>query len=129
MPGKTHISILLLVSFSFLIAHNLVPHQHHLETSFFPVSHSSPASQHDHHDGNTGTRHCHAFNNIDLVKYNPSGMPDPVSLNTHLITPGLPGVPGPLEAAEISRLFRGKPPIHSALGSRPPSLRAPPSIG
>jgi hypothetical protein len=127
MSGKKHISVLLLVSFSILIGHNLVPHQHYLETPSSPLSHACPSGQNDHQDGHTGTRHCHAFNNIDLEKYNPSGMPDPVSLNTNLTATG-PCVPGPVEETEISRLFRQKNPNFPAPGSGPASLRAPPSI-
>ena len=128
MSRYKHIFILLLVSFSILIGHNLIPHQHHSHNSARPITQTCPEGHHDHQKDHTGTKHCHAFNDIDFVKYSSSGIPIPASAQTAFVMVDPAGFSDPLAEAELSQSFCLKLPIHSALCSGPPSLRAPPLV-
>jgi len=74
MKGIKYISILLLVSFSVLVGHNMVPHHHHVASSLHPSSHECPAGNHDQNEKGS----CHAFNDVEFVKYSPSKLPIPL---------------------------------------------------
>lgn len=86
MKGLKYIAILLLVNISILVGHNLVPHHHHVASLTHPSSnecpdtHKCPDSTHGHHDEDSGTKYCHAFNNIAFVKYSQSQVPMPEKL-------------------------------------------------
>lgn len=91
MKGLKCISVLLLVNISILVGHNLVPHHHHVISVDHPLSnecpetHKCPTTSHEHHEKASGTKHCHAFNNIVFVKYSHSQIPIPEKLSSFLI--------------------------------------------
>ncbi len=91
MKGLKYISVLLLVNIGILVGHNLVPHHHHVTSvdhpspNECPVRHECPTTSHEHHDETSGTKHCHAFNNIVFVKYSQSLVPIPEKLSSVII--------------------------------------------
>ena len=62
MSGRKQISYLLLLGFSVLLGHSLVPHHHHAEI----LEHKA------HHASDDHPFHCHAFNNVAFFKESPS---------------------------------------------------------
>ena len=91
MKGLKYIAVLLLVNILILVGHNLVPHHHHLAALTHPSStecpeaHECPETTHDHHDEDSGSECCHAFNDISFVKYNLAQLPQPEKLSSFLI--------------------------------------------
>jgi hypothetical protein len=71
MNKRVHISILLLLSFSILLSHNLVPHHHHAELVEHAIDDDCPLEHNDHQCDEEAPVHCHAFN--DLTFYKVSG--------------------------------------------------------
>jgi len=71
MIKRKHISFLLLLSFSILLSHNLVPHHHHAEILESAIDDDCPVEHNDHHCDEEAPVHCHAFN--DLSFYNIGG--------------------------------------------------------
>ena len=61
-------SFLLILSFSVLLGHSLVPHHHHAEVVMNPVDDHCPADQNDHQDAEKTPFHCHAFNEITFYQ-------------------------------------------------------------
>lgn len=131
MPGKNHITTMLLISFSILIGHNLVPHHHHAETLATSQSDGCPINHHDHHDhddGDTATKHCHAFNNIEFVKYNHTevSIPEKAILNLIIVNPTT--LPDPHADLAPSRKTCLKLPVGPAPFLNLHFMRAPPSM-
>jgi hypothetical protein len=91
MKGLKYISVLLLVNIGILVGHNLVPHRHHVTSIDHPLSnecpetHKCPTTPHEHHDKTSGTKHCHALNNIVFVNYSQSLVPIPEKLSSVII--------------------------------------------
>jgi hypothetical protein len=84
MRFSKHISLALLTAFSILLVHNMVPHHHHMDVVAYASALDCPVDHHNHpadgHEHEKEENHCHAFNDIDFVKYNTSGIPRPVKL-------------------------------------------------
>ena len=99
MKGLKYISVLLLVNIGILVGHNLVPHHHHVTSADHPLSnecpetHKCPTTPHEHHDKTSGTKHCHAFNNIVFVNYSQSLNPIPERISSVVIMPETGFVP------------------------------------
>ena len=132
MRYSKHISLVLLAAFSIIMAHNMVPHHHHLD----PVAHASPLNcpldHADHpdtgHEHDQKEGHCHAFNDIDFVKYNTSGIPRPVKMVFDHLYP-VPGVDTEPETIRINRpLLCRKISLQDAETKGPHLMRAPPLI-
>ncbi|MEN8156168.1 MAG: hypothetical protein ABFS10_04405 [Bacteroidota bacterium] len=137
MRVKNQIAIILLISFSILIGHNLVPHHHHAEVLTTPQSDSCPIDHHDHHDhdddddddnGDTGTKHCHAFNNIDFVKYNHTEVSIPEKASVNLIIDHSTTLPDPHADLVSAQQICLKLPIRPAPFLNLHFMRAPPSM-
>jgi hypothetical protein len=113
MRGLKQISILLLVNMFILIGHNLIPHHHDVEFV-------------DHHEKDSGSKHCHAFNNINFVNYNHSQGLKPLTLASFVMIedPGI--VPEPVTGLATAPLLPLHPPIDSPEFSGKHSLRGPP---
>ncbi len=126
MRGLKHISVLLLVIMFILIGHHLVPHHHHVACFNHPSSDECPATQPDHHDKDSGSKHCHAFNNINFFNYNNfQGLRTVIQASFVLI--GDPGiVPEPVTGLATAPLLPPHPPIDSPEFSGKHSLRGPP---
>lgn len=124
MKGLKYISFLLLLSILVLIGHNLVPHHHHVAAADHPSSHECPVEDHDHHDEEG--QECHAFNDLNFVKYNVSSLPAPADLSWDYICKDR----SPLIEADFAALVllhpRLKPPVVSEKATGIRSLRGPP---
>lgn len=128
MKGFKLISVLLLVNIGILIGHNVVPHHHHVAMVNHPSSHECPAGDHEHHDEDSGSKHCHAFNDIHFVKYNQSQLPTPADLSSLMIQVDRDQVPEP-QSGIITKLSSGKIPGMLPAGySGKLSLRGPPVL-
>lgn len=128
MKGLKFISVLLLVNIMILIGHNLVPHQHHMVLATHPSSHECPKSNHEHHDEDSGSKHCHAFNDINFVKYKLAQVPMPEKLSSFMIIadPGTVCEENPGISAALR--FIPKPIISSPQLTGSHSLRGPPVL-
>ncbi|MCK5135261.1 MAG: hypothetical protein KAR19_05690 [Bacteroidales bacterium] len=128
MSAKKHISLILLLCFTILLGHNLVPHHHHAEILPGAINTDCPIEHEDHHDSDDHPFHCHAFNNVDFFKIN------------HLDIQKKPGVIlirtisvsktdlVPSADVESYRYVRLKIPDESAACYGAISLRAPPAF-
>ncbi len=128
MKGLKFISVLFLVNIMILIGHSLVPHQHHMVLATHPSSHECPESNDEHHDENSGSKHCHALNDINFVKYNLAQVPMPEKLSSFMIIAD-PGAVSEKKSG-ISDALRliPKPIISSPQLSGSHSLRGPPVL-
>jgi hypothetical protein len=116
----------MLVNMFILIGHNLVPHHHHVAFVNHPSSSECPTTHPDHHDKDSGSRHCHAFNDIKFVKYNHSQLLRPVTLSLFVIIEDPGTIPDPFTGpATVARLPL-KSPGYSAEHAGKHSLRGPP---
>ena len=81
MKVYRHIVLLLLISFSAFLGHNLVPHHHHTEALLNPIANDCPIQHEDHHSCDQEAEgedhhsedhptHCHAFNDVVFEKHN-----------------------------------------------------------
>ncbi len=81
MKVYRHIALLLLISFSAFLGHNLVPHHHHTEALLNPIATDCPIEHEDHHSCDLDKEgvshppdehpvHCHAFNDVVFEKHN-----------------------------------------------------------
>ena len=81
MKVYRHIALLLLISFSAFLGHNLVPHHHHTEALLNPIATDCPIQHEDQHSCDQDAEgvnhhsedhptHCHAFNDVVFEKYN-----------------------------------------------------------
>lgn len=81
MKAYKHIAILLLISFSAFLGHNLVPHHHYAEAFLNPLATNCPVEHSDHHSCDQDAEkenhpsedhptHCHAFNDVVFKKHN-----------------------------------------------------------
>ena len=68
MNIRMKISFLLLLSFSILLGHNLVPHHHHAEVMERTIDDDCPVEHNDHHGDENEPVHCHAFNAHSFYK-------------------------------------------------------------
>jgi hypothetical protein len=87
MDTPRKISFILLISFTIIVAHNLVPHHHHSESLVASPTHSCPIDHQDHRDSQDGradTYHCHALNNIVFVNYHISAVPVAIKMTNDL---------------------------------------------
>jgi hypothetical protein len=64
MIKRRDISILLLLSFSVMVGHSVIPHHHHSEIVVKTVTDPCPVDHEDHHNTDEGDGHCHAFNEL-----------------------------------------------------------------
>jgi hypothetical protein len=75
MKVYRHIALLLLISFSAFLGHNLVPHHHHTEALLNPIATDCPIQHEEHtscdqdaegvnHHPDEHPVHCHAFNDV-----------------------------------------------------------------
>lgn len=128
MQIKRHIARLLFLCFAVYLGHNLIPHHHHSEVPASMDACACPCDHQNHGEGHSSCTPCHAFNDIDFVKYSHAGIPDPVHVYTDLLISDSASNPDPLKEAGLSQLYFLKLPILSALCSGPPSLRAPPPV-
>ena len=126
MKGLKLISVLLLVNIGTLIGHNLVPHHHHVAMVNHPSSHECPAGDHDHHNEDPGSKHCHAFNDIQFVKYNQSQLPVPADLSSLMIGTDSLQVPEPQSGMANTIHPRQNPAVLPSAYSGKLSLRGPP---
>lgn len=124
MKGLKYISFLLLLSILILIGHNLVPHHHHVASIDHPSSHECPVEDHDHHDEEG--QDCHAFNDLNFVKYNASSLPAPADVSWVFMSKDQ----APLIEADFAALYllqpRLKPPAVSDKATGTRSMRGPP---
>jgi len=128
MKGLKYISVLLQVSIGILIGHNLVPHHHHVAMVNHPSSHECPPGDHEHHNEDPGSKHCHAFNDIQFVKYNQSQLPMPADLSPLMISADPKQLPEP-QSCNSNSLHSGKDhPVLLAKYSGSHSLRGPPVL-
>jgi hypothetical protein len=65
MKGKNYISVILLICFSVLIGHSIVPHHHH-HASY--SHHECPIDHQEDHSNDKHSSQCHAFNDLVLYK-------------------------------------------------------------
>jgi hypothetical protein len=110
-----------------LIAHLMIPHDHHSEYSCLPHEDTCPTEA-DHKDHHAGYPiHCHAFNNVAVVKATPINL-------AKLVPSSLPGLAGDFT---ILRVFLSESDWCFAELSTPfpdygysptPTLRGPPSV-
>ena len=81
MKVYRRIALLLLISFSAFLGHNLVPHHHHTEALLNPIATDCPIEHEDHHSWDLDEEgvshppdehpdHCHAFNDVVFEKHN-----------------------------------------------------------
>ena len=128
MKGLKYISVLLLVSIGILIGHNLVPHHHHMAMVNHPSSHECPPDDHEHHNEDPDSKHCHALNDIQFVKYNQSQLPMPANLSPLVISADPNQLPEP--QCGIANTFhpRQNPAVLSSEYSGMLSLRGPPVL-
>ena len=128
MKGIKFISVLFLVNIMILIGHSLVPHQHHMVLATHPSSHECPEANQKHHDEDSGSKHCHALNDINFVNYNIAQVPIPEKLSSFMIIAD-PGAVSKKNTG-ISDAFRliPKPIISSPQLSGSHSLRGPPVL-
>lgn len=61
MVRKKHIATLLLICFSVLIGHSIIPHRHHPELA---VGQKCPLEHNDQRSSGEHSGHCHAFNGL-----------------------------------------------------------------
>jgi len=128
MKGLKLISVLLLVNICILIVHNLVPHHHHVAIVNHPSSQECPPGDHEHHNEDSGSKHCHAFNDIQFVKYNQSQLPKPVDISS-LLSSADPGqVPEPQSDIANTIQPAQNPAVLTAKYSGKLSLRGPPVL-
>ncbi len=134
MKGRQHTAIVLLLVLTSILAHNLVPHHHH--AGFLcPVNdraihhHRCPGNapeKEDHKALHHDSRHCHAFNALDLQRYKKAiALPKALQMDALLLSlpfealsrpePGLSWLILPQKIPELSG-----PPIGGS------GLRAPP---
>jgi len=126
MRRKKRISLLLLVCFSVLLGHNLVPHHHLIEAPLMPAGTPCAGECEEHHDPRCDPLHCQAFNGLDFFKSESTGhYEEPGEGSFHVAI--LP-VPEKIEPAGVT----GLPPYPSVVHtrkialSRPHLLRGPP---
>lgn len=172
MKGRIYISILLLLGFSVLVGHNLVPHRHHSDqlpcTDFDreehhhvpdhyeceehhhgEENHQHDCDEHQHeceehhhecedhhhgeenlpHKGENKPKHCHAFNDLDFVKFGSSQVPVPAGFDSCVAPGSAPHMHEWSGTAPTQLQLCLKLPLKLAplKGSR--SLRAPPLRG
>lgn len=124
MKGLKYISFLLLLSILILIGHSMVPHHHHAGSAPHATSEECPEGDHEHHDEERSD--CHAFNDLNFVKYNPSVIPAPADVSWDFIR----NDPGQIKKTRFIALTvlhpLLKPPIVSAELTGTHSLRGPP---
>ncbi|MFO7670028.1 MAG: hypothetical protein R6W31_10255 [Bacteroidales bacterium] len=126
MKGLKHISVLLLVNMFILIGHHLVPHHHHVAFVNHPSTNECPTTDPAHHNKDSGSKHCHAFNDIHFVKYNHLQVLRPV-IQASFVVIGDPGnVPDPVTGLATAPRLPLHPPIDSPIFSGKHSLRGPP---
>lgn len=128
MKGLKLISVLLLINIGTLIGHNLVPHHHHVAMVNHPSSHECPTDDHEHHDEDSGSKHCHAFNDIIFVKYNQSQLPIPADLSSLMISADPGQVLEPQSGKASSIPPRRNPAVLPSEYSGKLSLRGPPVL-
>lgn len=68
MGREKIISFFLLLIFSVMVGHGVIPHHHHAEAAVNPVTDSCPIQHEDHHRSGNGPVHCHAFNELVFCK-------------------------------------------------------------
>lgn len=126
MNLKRLISLLLFICFSIYLGHNLIPHHHHAEVAGHPRGGDCPVDHKDHCNPQGHPLHCHAFNNLDFVKYDQSVIKQPVKLLSELLTPLSPGTVDEPDAALFLRYALLKQPDITlrCFGATP--MRAPP---
>ncbi len=122
------ISLFLLLGFSVLLGHSLVPHHHHTEVLPGTLHKDCPVEHKDHHDSDDNPLHCHAFNNVDFFKVSPvtSGH-QPKILVTLMIPVTQLSIETPPETSSY-RYAGMKLPVQSVRYSGAISPRAPPEL-
>ena len=128
MKGLKFISILFLVNIMILIGHSLVPHQHHMVLATHPSSHECPEANQKHHDEDSGSKHCHAFNDISFVKYSLAQVPMPEKHSSFTIIEDPGAVNGQNQDIKNGLRLIPKPIISSPQLSGSNSLRGPPVL-
>ncbi len=128
MKGLKFISFLLLVNILILVGHNLMPHHHHVASVTHPSSHECPVTNQEHHDGNSGSKHCHAFNDINFVKLNHSQVPMAERLSSFAMMANPEKIPEPHTRLTISPRLLLESTILSSELTRIHSLRGPPEL-
>ncbi len=128
MKGLKFISVLLLVNIGILIGHNLVPHHHHVALVNHPSSHECLPGDHENHDEDSGSKHCHAFNDIQFVMYNQSQLPMPADIFSLLISADPGQVPEPQSGIANTIQPAQNPAVLTAKYSGKLSLRGPPVL-
>ncbi len=69
---KRYIPVLLLLSFSIVLVHSMVPHHHHAEVIVAAGNDSCPTDNDEHHKESKRPFHCHAFNALSFFKATPT---------------------------------------------------------
>ena len=88
MNGKKQISLLLLLGFSVLLGHSLIPHYHHSDILFGTILGKCTPGHDDHHDSGKSPVHCHAFNNVDFFKNSQTSVQqEPKKISTLMLLP------------------------------------------
>lgn len=98
MTFKRYIAGLLLICFSVLLGHNLIPHHHHSEVFHSPITSDCPFEHgdthaHDHdagadHDADEHPKHCHAFNELVFQKHSVPVLRPWTGILTAMMVPG-----------------------------------------
>ena len=119
-------SILLLISFSVFLGHNLVPHHHHIEAINVSIDSDCPIEHEDHQGTDDHPFHCHAFNSVTFVNYSHSEIQQPVRVISTFTVPALKIQFESPTAFESQRFICLKIPDKSTGYFGAISLRAPP---
>jgi hypothetical protein len=129
MKRKQSISKLLLLCFSVILGHSLIPHHHHSEILLASADHPCPFGHDQQHEAGEHPFHCHAFNELAFFKEDPSDSSIRIPL---VIQPGLlPESTGRAHPFLFAEKMGSSPaipsypqPIQGAVSSR-----APPQVG
>ena len=68
MGREKIVSFFLLLIFSVMVGHGVIPHDHHAEAAVGQVTDSCPIRHEDHHEPESTPVHCHAFNELVFCK-------------------------------------------------------------
>lgn len=125
MSVRKQISFLLLLGFNILLGHNLFPHHHHAEILPGALNTDCPI-EHEDHDSDDHPFHCHAFNNVTVIKDSQSNIQQKVKGISTLMVPQRQCVIEPPAASEFYRYTCLSIPDKSFKYYGAISLRAPP---
>lgn len=84
MDHRKYIAFFILFSFSVFLGHNMVPHHHHVEPVQRAMHQPCSTDQHNSHEEDNHSSHCHAFNGLDFVKFSDLEVIQPAAQSLYL---------------------------------------------